>query len=131
MFIDSCVVGVNVYGSSPNRFVKERRISKEMRVTECMCPGLLIGVMICLVIWIMYQDFIVVAGVDSHWFFGFRRRRVMINRAGMSRGVPIRLGIMNWSNRLVFMVRVMFWWFVDYVRRGHLLGLVRLFGVGG
>lgn len=66
MFMDSCVVGVKVYGSRPSRLVRERRISKEMRIKECLCPVGLIGVIICLAAWLINQDLIVVVGCDNH-----------------------------------------------------------------
>lgn len=66
MFIDSCVVGVKVYGSRPSRLVKRRRINKEMRIKDCLRPEGLIGSMICFVALLINQDLIVTVGCDSH-----------------------------------------------------------------
>ena len=37
-FIESCVVGVKVYGSSPSRFMRIKNRSREIRVIVHFCP---------------------------------------------------------------------------------------------
>lgn len=50
MFIDSWVVGVNVYGSKPSRLTNKRKIISDDRIRAHLCPGLFSGVINCLVI---------------------------------------------------------------------------------
>lgn len=47
MFIDSCVVGVNVYGNRPRRFRNKSRSVRASRVDVHLWPGRLIGAMSC------------------------------------------------------------------------------------
>lgn len=50
MFIDSWVVGVNVYGSNPRRLVNRRKTISDERMSAHLCPGLFSGVINCFVI---------------------------------------------------------------------------------
>lgn len=43
IFMDSWVVGVNVYGRIPSRFRVIRKISRDANRSAHLCPGLLIG----------------------------------------------------------------------------------------
>lgn len=48
-FIESCVVGVNVYGIKPNIFKETRKIIKEIRIKAHLWPPLLTGKRSCCV----------------------------------------------------------------------------------
>ena len=50
MFIDSWVVGVNVYGSSPDRLIVSKRIISEVRIRAHLCPPLFRGSISCFVV---------------------------------------------------------------------------------
>ena len=109
MFIDSCVVGVNVYGSRPSRLIVSSRIISDVRIRAHLWPPLFSGIISCFVIeW-----------RDHSWRV---ERRLVIQRllgAGNSSagnsidsrisGIPRRQGLANWSKKLRFMVRFMGW----------------------
>ena len=50
MFIDSCVVGVKVYGSNPSRLIVSSNIISDVRIKAHLCPALFSGIISCLVI---------------------------------------------------------------------------------
>lgn len=50
IFIDSCVVGVNVYGSSPRRLIVSSSIISDVRTRAHLCPSLFRGDISCFVV---------------------------------------------------------------------------------
>ena len=50
IFIDSCVVGVNVYGSSPNRLIMSNSVISDIRISAHLCPSLFRGSINCFVV---------------------------------------------------------------------------------
>lgn len=48
-FIDSWVVGVNVYGSRPRRLISSRKIIRDVRIRAHLCPFLSKGIISCFV----------------------------------------------------------------------------------
>lgn len=55
-FIDSWVVGVNVYGSRPRRLMSRRKIRRDVRIRAHLCPFLSKGVISCFVTRLMNQS---------------------------------------------------------------------------
>ena len=49
-FMESCVVGVNVYGNRPSRFIIKIEAINVVSVRAHLCPLVLIGSISCLVI---------------------------------------------------------------------------------
>lgn len=49
MFIDSCVVGVNVYGRRPSMFMERRKSMSDSVIVAHLCPSLFTGIKSCLV----------------------------------------------------------------------------------
>ena len=104
MFIDSWVVGVNVYGRRPRRLTVIRKIIKEVRIAAHLCPGLLIGDISWLVSCIKNQFCNTNRRLDSQRFVGagniIHGRRID-NKIS---GIPSRVGLKNWSKKLKIMV---------------------------
>lgn len=55
-FIDSWVVGVNVYGSSPSRLISRRKIMRDVRIMAHLWPFLSNGIISCFVTRLMNQS---------------------------------------------------------------------------
>lgn len=49
-FMDSWVVGVNVYGSRPSRLISSRKTIRDVRIRAHLCPFLSNGIISCFVI---------------------------------------------------------------------------------
>lgn len=50
------MVGVNVYGSSPNRLIIKSMLISDVRIIDHLCPVLLIGVISCFVNKLIVHD---------------------------------------------------------------------------
>lgn len=50
MFIDSWVVGVNVYGSNPSKLIVNRSVISDTKIRAHLCPALFRGSISCFVI---------------------------------------------------------------------------------
>lgn len=50
MFMESWVVGVNVYGSKPRRLINRSRVIRDESVSAHLCPDLFKGIINCFVI---------------------------------------------------------------------------------
>lgn len=124
MFIDSWVVGVNVYGSRPRRLIVSRRIISDDRMRAHLWPGLFSGVMSCLVIVLMVHDCKVDRRLVAHRLFGVGRRSVGSSIDSKISGIPSRCGLENWSKKLMIMVRFRgcFWWLWVFCWWGDLWG---------
>ena len=86
MFMDSWVVGVNVYGRSPRRLI----------VRSC-------------VIRCRSHSWMVDSRLLIHRLPGDGNNRAGKSRDSRIRGMPSRWGLENWSKKLRFMVRLMVW----------------------
>lgn len=106
-FIDSCVVGVNVYGRSPRRLVSSRKIISDVRIIAHLCPFLSNGIISCFVIALTNHSWMVVTRLLTHRLFGDGSKRAGNVIAIRTSGIPSSDGLENWSKKLRFMVRFM------------------------
>ena len=102
-FIDSCVVGVNEWGSRPNKFVDPINRIRDININVHVCP---------LVLWILIICF------DTSWSIHCWRemRRLLISRFDVgnsklgnktmrvTRGRPSIIGVMKEANRFSFIL---------------------------
>jgi len=105
-FKESCVVGVKVYGSKPNKFRETRKIIKEASKVAHLCPSRFKGRRSC---WV--NRLINHAWRESKRLFNHRVEGAgNINQgreiARAARGIPRYEGLINWSKRLTVMVRL-------------------------
>lgn len=107
MFIDSCVVGVNVYGSRPSRLIVSKSIISDVRIRAHLCPSLFNGVISCFVIEWMDHSWRVERRLVIHRVLGVGNSRAGKSIDSRISGIPRRHGLANWSKKLRFMVRVM------------------------
>ncbi|MFP1985978.1 hypothetical protein ACLEE6_16735 [Lonsdalea quercina] len=95
IFIESCVVGVKVYGNNPSRF---KDISNSVRASNMeahLCPGRLIGSISCFVNILSIQACSVDIRFETSRLDEFRISRGGIIMAIRIRGTPRACGIIN------------------------------------
>lgn len=95
MFIDSWVVGVNVYGKRPRRLVVSRSAISDVRMIAHLWPDLFNGIMSCLVIVWMSHSCRVDRRLVIHRAFGIGRSRAGNNIDRRINGIPRRYGLEN------------------------------------
>lgn len=109
MFIDSWVVGVNVYGRRPRRLIVRSMIISDVSIMAHLWPFLLSGTINCFVIRCSSHVCRVDRRLLIHRLFGDGNSRAGKSRDSKIRGIPSKWGLENWSKKLRFMVRVMVW----------------------
>jgi len=109
MFIDSWVVGVNVYGSRPNKLIVSKSIIRDVRIRDHLWPFLLSGIISCLVIRWRIHDWMVRRRLVIHRLSGEGSRRAGNSIESRIRGIPRKCGLANWSKKLRFMVKFKGW----------------------
>lgn len=107
MFMDSWVVGVNVYGSRPSRLIVRSIVIREVRIRAHLWPFLFNGVSNCFVVVFKNHSCRVDKRLVIHRLLGVGSRRAGNRTDSRVRGTPRRHGLMNWSKKLKFMVRFM------------------------
>lgn len=107
MFIDSWVVGVNVYGRSPRRLITRSIVIREVRIKAHLWAFLFSGVISCFVMVFRSHSCRVDRRLVIHRLFGVGSSRVGNSIESRVRGIPMRQGLMNWSKKLRFMVKFM------------------------
>jgi len=127
MFIDSWVVGVNVYGNRPSRLIVSRNIIRDIRIRVHLRPFLFSGINSCFAVKWRNHDWMVRRRLVTHRLSGvgsssvgnsIESRRLVTHRlsgVGSSsvgnsiesriRGIPKRYGIANLLKKLKFTVR--------------------------
>ena len=108
-FMDSWVVGVNVYGNRPNKLMRRRKISRDVRIRAHLCPSLFSGVINCFVTRLMNHSCRVESRLVIHRVSREGRRRAGNVIEMKISGIPSRDGLENWSKKLRFMVRFKGW----------------------
>lgn len=104
-FMDSWVVGVNVYGSSPRRLINRRNTISEVKINAHLWPFLFRGIISCLVMRLMDHSCRVERRLVTHRLSGDGSRRAgNVSEIRIS-GMPRSDGLENWSKKLKFMVR--------------------------
>lgn len=109
-FVDSWVVGVNVYGKRPRRLTSRRKISREVSISAHLWPFLSRGIISCFVTRLMNHSWSVERRFDTHRLSGEGSRRAGNVREIRIRGMPSSDGLANWSKKLKFMVRFRGWY---------------------
>lgn len=94
-FMDSWVVGVNVYGSRPSRLISSRKIISDVRIRAHLCPFLSRGIISCFVIRLISHSCRVESRPVIHRFPGEGIRRAGNVIAMRIRGIPSRDGLEN------------------------------------
>lgn len=107
MFMDSCVVGVNVYGRSPSRFVVKSMAISDVKIIDHWWLVLLSGSISCFVNKLIVHSWRVDVRFFSHRLFIVGKMADDISRARMTNGIPRICGLMNWLNNVGLMVRFM------------------------
>lgn len=107
MFIDSCVVGVKVYGSSPSIFNDSKKIMRDSRIVAHLCPGLLIGVKSCFVNNKKAQVWMVIMRLGVSRLVEVKNKSEGRTMANTISGTPRIWGLRNWSKKFKFMVSFM------------------------
>lgn len=95
IFIESCVVGVNVYGRSPNRLIAKSMIISDVRIIDHWWPVLLIGSINCFVNKLIAHSWMVDKRFVNHRLFRVGNMIGGINKARMASGIPRICGLMN------------------------------------
>lgn len=105
-FIESCVVGVNVWGSSPRRFVDPIKMMSEVSIRDHVRPfGECVNI-ICLVISLINHCWAVVTRLLINLFVVLKNRvgNIMM---GITMGRPISVGVAKEVNRFSFIFCLM------------------------
>lgn len=105
--IDSWVVGVNVYGNKPSRFMLSRKTIIEVRRKAHLWAGALRGRRSCFVNPIMNQFKRVKSRLLVHRVDGSGKNSQGVSIARRINGVPNRVEEANWLNKSIVMVRIM------------------------
>lgn len=107
-FMESWVVGVKVYGRRPSILIEIRNTIRDVRSRAHVWPAMLRGCRSCFVTRLINQAWRAKVRLDIHRveMFGKRIHGRRIARA--ISGIPMRVGLKNWSNRLRVMVRLRF-----------------------
>lgn len=101
---ESCVVGVNVYGSSPSMFRVIRNSIREVSRAAHLWPPRLSGKRSCWVNRLMNHPWRVIRRLFSHRAEGVGKRiHGRVNATAIS-GIPKYVGLINWSKKLSVMV---------------------------
>lgn len=108
-FMDSWVVGVNVYGNSPRRLISRRNSISDVRIRAHLCPFLSSGSISCFVIRLISHSCRVESRLVIHRLPGTGRRRAGNVMEIRIRGIPSKDGLENWSKKLRFMVKFREW----------------------
>lgn len=118
---ESWVVGVNVYGRRPNRFIEIKNIIKEDSRRAQLCPLTPIGSISCLVNIPKSQFCVVDRRLVNQWLVVLGKSNHGSVRAKPISGTPSIVGLINWSKKLKFMVnfRVVFFLFLCFVVLVH------------
>lgn len=104
MFNESCVVGVKVYGRSPNRFIVIKNIINAVRIIAHLCPLERIGCISWYVKRLINHICKVIRRLSSHRLDDFKIIIHGIIIAKTISGIPISEGLRNWSKKVKFMV---------------------------
>ena len=119
-FIDSCVVGVNVYGSRPSRLIVSSSTISDVNIRAHLCPALFSGIISCFVISWKNHSWRVERRLVIHRLPGVGSNRVGNSNESRIKGIPKRHGLVNWSKKLKFMVRFKerVWWLLVFCWKG-------------
>lgn len=109
MFMDSWVVGVNVYGRSPRRLIVRSMVISDVSIRAHLWPFLFNGIISCFVIRCRSHSWMVDSRLLIHRLPGDGNNRAGKSRDSRIRGMPSRWGLENWLKKLRFMVRLMVW----------------------
>lgn len=90
MFIDSWVVGVNVYGRSPRRLIVRSIIIRDVSIRAHLWPLLFSGIISCFVISCRSQDWMVDRRLLIHRLSGDGSSRAGNSSDSVIRGIPRR-----------------------------------------
>lgn len=105
-FKDSWVVGVKVYGRRPSIFKKIKNTINEVRIKAHLWPPIFKGVKSCDVNWLIDQFCVVKSRLLNHRRAGVGNSNHGRRKAKYMRGMPSRVGLINWSKKLIIMVRI-------------------------
>lgn len=94
-FKDSWVVGVNVYGNRPSRFMVIKNIIRAVNIRDQLCPLILIGSMSCFVNMLKNQAWVVESRLLSQWSVVLGNSNHGNNRAIVTKEVPNITGLIN------------------------------------
>ena len=108
--IDSCVVGVKVYGNRPIKFIVRRKVSREMNKKAHLCAGVLKGRRSCFMDNSKNQLCRVCSRLRFHRNKGVGVRSQGNNIAIRMRETFIRVAGANWSNKFIVKFRFRFAW---------------------
>uniref|UniRef100_A0A663F4Y7 Uncharacterized protein n=1 Tax=Aquila chrysaetos chrysaetos TaxID=223781 RepID=A0A663F4Y7_AQUCH len=114
MFIDSWVVGVNVYGSNPSKLIVSRRVISDTKIRAHLCPPLFRGSISCFVTRWMNHSWSAERRLVIHRLVGEGSNKVGNSIEIRISGMPKRQGLVNWSKKF----RIMSW---GWVKLWHII----------
>lgn len=103
--IDNWVVGVNVYGNRPSRFMLSRKAIREVKRKAHLWAGIFRGRRSCLVNEVKNQFWEVIRRLLTHLAEGAGNSSQGVSIARKIRGMPREVVEANWLNKSIIMVR--------------------------